>query len=257
MPACAAAARGRYHNRHVSGGHSCAYCVSCRRDAGFDPARRCGSPRPSETVILSQQQSACDTPLDGRWRKAHQTRRIAILVGRAETTLFLHHAVLRSKQAAMRQATRACGLRVGLRTGPIEVAYRFDAKTEQKGVVRVRGQRRNDPCVRLSCHRHRLPSRPPHPDTLKVRASRPAFLIARRPHFRWDREDKCPQIDVLVSRSSRAHAWTPAVPETAILRNRMTTTNTSTMRSRLSCPIAAVYAWSGSARRTHRLDTDG
>ena len=56
----------------------------------------CGPPVPTETVQLSQP-SAFDTPLDNRWRKASETRSIAILLGRAETTRILmpRKAVLR------------------------------------------------------------------------------------------------------------------------------------------------------------------
>jgi hypothetical protein len=150
----------------------------------------CGSPRPSETVILSQQQSAFDTPLDGRWRKAHQTRPVAILVGRAETTAILapRRAALEASCYRGRPRVRVA-YDVGLRTGPIEVAYRFDDKTEQKGVVRVRGQRRNILVIDYRATATAFLADLRTSNTLKVRASRPPFEM-HDAYFRWDREDK-------------------------------------------------------------------
>src|SRR5690348_3701115 len=98
----------------------------------------CGPPVPSQSVQLSQP-SAFDTPLDNRWRKASETRPIAILLGHAETTRIIlpRKAVLRV--SCYRKPVVRVSYDVGLQSGPIAVAYRFDAKTEQYGDVRVRG----------------------------------------------------------------------------------------------------------------------
>jgi hypothetical protein len=150
----------------------------------------CGPPRPSETVILSQQQSAFDTPLDGSWRKAHATRPIAILVGRAETTRILapRRAALEASCYRGRPRVRVA-YDVGLRTGPIAVAYRFDAKIDQKGVVRVRGQRRNILVIDYSPTATAFLADLRTSNTLKVRASRPPFEV-HDAYFRWHPEDK-------------------------------------------------------------------
>ena len=77
---------------------------------------------------------------------------------------------------------------VGLRTGPIAVAYRFDAKIEQKGTVRVRGQRRNILVIDYHPTATAFLADLPTSNTLKVRASRPPFEM-HDAHFRWDRGD--------------------------------------------------------------------
>jgi hypothetical protein len=150
----------------------------------------CGASQPSESVILSQRQSAFDTPLDGRWRRAHETRPIAILVGRAETTRILapRRAALEASCHRGRPRVRVA-YDVGLRTGPIAVAYHFDAKTEQKGVVRVRGQRRNILVIDYQATATAFLAELRASNTLKVRASRPPFEM-HDAHFRWDAEDK-------------------------------------------------------------------
>ncbi len=150
----------------------------------------CGTPGPSESVILSQRQSAFDTPRDDRWRKAHETRPIAILVGRAETTRILapRRAVLEASCTRGRPRVRVA-YDVGLRTGPIAVAYRFDAKIEQKGTVRVRGQRRNILVIDYHPTATAFVADLHTSSTLKVRASRPPFQM-HDAYFRWDREDK-------------------------------------------------------------------
>ncbi len=148
----------------------------------------CGPPVPSETVQLSRP-SDFDTPLDNRWRKASETRPIAILLGRAETTRILlpRKAVLRVSCYG-RPIVRV-SYDVGLKSGPIAVAYRFDAKTVQRGVVRVRGRHRNmlviDDAAAASAFQADLRSS----STLKVRASRPPFEL-HDAYFRWDRNDK-------------------------------------------------------------------
>lgn len=148
----------------------------------------CGPRVPSETVQLSQP-SDFDTPLDNRWRRASETRPIAILLGRAETTRILlpRKAVLRV--SCDRRPIVRVTYDVGLRTGPIAVAYRFDAKTEQKSVVRVRGSHRNmlviDNAATATAFHADLRSS----STLKVRASRPPFEM-HDAYFRWDRNDK-------------------------------------------------------------------
>lgn len=153
----------------------------------------CGSPRPSETVILTQQppqQSAFDQPLDGRWRKAHPSRPIAILVGRAETT-----AILAQRRAALEASCYRGRPRVrvaydvGLRTGPIQVAYRFADKPDQKGVVRVRGRRRNILVIDYPATATAFLAELRTSSTLKVRAARPPFEM-HDAHFRWDNADK-------------------------------------------------------------------
>lgn len=150
----------------------------------------CVTAGPSETVILSQRQSAFDTPLDGRWRKAHEARPIAILVGRAETTVILaqRRAALEASCYRGRPRVRVA-YDVGLRTGPIAVAYRFDDKIEQKGVVRVRGQRRNIVVIDYQATATAFLADLQTSNTLKVRASRPPFDL-HDAYFRWDRQDK-------------------------------------------------------------------
>jgi hypothetical protein len=150
----------------------------------------CNTTRPSENVILSQQQSAFDTPLDGRWRKSHETRPTAILLGRAETTVILasRQAVLEASCYRGRPRVRVA-YDVGLRTGPIAVAYRFADKTEQKGVVRVRGRRRNILMIDYQATATAFLAELRTSSTLKVRASRPPFEL-HDAHFRWNAEDK-------------------------------------------------------------------
>ena len=148
----------------------------------------CGPRPPSETVQLSQP-SAFDTPLDNRWRKASETRPIAILLGRAETTRILmpRRAVLRV--SCYRRPVVRVSYDVGLASGPIAVAYRFDEKTVQKGVVRVRGAHRNmlviDNTAAVTAFQADLRTS----GVLNVRASRPPFE-GYDAHFRWDRNDK-------------------------------------------------------------------
>jgi hypothetical protein len=148
----------------------------------------CGPPVPSETVQLSRP-SDFDTPLDNRWRKASETRPVAILLGRAETTRILlpRKAVLRV--SCYRRPIVRVSYDVGLKSGPIAVAYRFDARTEQKGVVRVRGGHRNmlvidNPATAIAFQADLRSS-----NTLIMRASRPPFEL-HDAHFRWDRNDK-------------------------------------------------------------------
>jgi hypothetical protein len=162
----------------------------------------CGSSRPSETVVLSQRQSAFDTPLDGRWRKAHETRPIAILLGRAETTRILapRQAALEASCYRGRPRVRVA-YDVGLRTGPIAVAYRFDAKIDQKGVVRVRGRHRNILVIDYQPTATAFLAELRTSDTLKVRATRPPFEL-HDALFRWDREDKALK-DILAACQTR------------------------------------------------------
>jgi hypothetical protein len=150
----------------------------------------CVTARPSETVILSQRQSAFDTPLDGRWRKAHETRPIAILLGRAETTHILSPRRAALEASCHRGKPRVrIAYDVGMQTGPIAVAYRFDDKVQQSGVVRVRGQRRNIVVIDYQATATAFLADVRTSDTLKVRASRPPFEM-HDAHFRWDRADK-------------------------------------------------------------------
>ena len=142
----------------------------------------CGPRPPSETVRLSRP-SDFDTPLDNRWRKASETRPIAILLGRAETTRILmpRRAVLRV--SCYRRPVVRVSYDVGLASGPIAVAYRFDSKTVQKGVVRVRGRHRNmlviDDAATAAAFQADLRTS----GTLNVRASRPPFDL-HDAHFR-------------------------------------------------------------------------
>ena len=154
------------------------------------PLAGCVASQPSERVILSKQQDAFETPLDGRWRKAHETRPIAILLGRAETTRILapRRAALEASCYRGRPRVRVA-YDVGLRTGPISVAYRFDEKVEQRGVVRVRGQRRNIVVIDNDATATAFLATLQTSGTLKVRTSRPPFEL-HDAHFRWDRDDK-------------------------------------------------------------------
>jgi len=150
----------------------------------------CGAQRPSERVILSAQQSAFDTPLDHRWRKAHETRPVAILRGRAETTAILGQRRSALEVGCWRGRPRVrVAYDVGLRTGPIAVTYRFDAKTDQKGVVRVRGQRRNIIVIDYAATATAFLAELRNSGALKVNASRPPFE-GHDAFFRWDRADK-------------------------------------------------------------------
>jgi hypothetical protein len=150
----------------------------------------CVTAGPSETVVLSQQRSAFDAPLDGRWRKAHETRPIAILAGRAETTRILaqRRAALEASCHRGRPRVRIA-YDVGLQSGPITVAYRFDDKVEQKGVVRVRGARRNIVVIDYQATATAFLAELRTSGMLKVRVSRPPFEM-HDGHFTWDRKDK-------------------------------------------------------------------
>jgi hypothetical protein len=161
----------------------------------------CNTTRPSETVVLSQP-SAFDTPLDGRWRKSHETRPTAILLGRAETTRILapRRAVLEASCHRGRPRVRVA-YDVGLKTGPISVAYRFADKTEQKGTVRVRGPRRNILVIDYQSTATAFLADLRTSGTLKVRAARPPFEM-HDAHFRWDAEDKALK-DVLAACQGR------------------------------------------------------
>ena len=163
--------------------------VACCVAALALPLAGCATPQPSENVILSRP-SAFDTPLDGRWRKAHESRPIAILLGRAETTRIfaVRRAALEASCYRGKPRVRVA-YDVALRTGPIAVAYRFDDKIQQKGVVRVRGQRRNILVIDYQATATAFLAELRTSDTLKVRASRPPFEMYDA-HFRWSREDK-------------------------------------------------------------------
>lgn len=160
----------------------------------------CGPPVPSETVQLSRP-SDFDTPLDNRWRKASETRPIAILLGRAETTRILmpRRAVLRVS-CYCRPIVRV-SYDVGLASGPIAVAYRFDDKTVQKGVVRVRGAHRNMLVIDNTAAATAFQADLRSSSALKVRASRPPFE-GYDAFFRWDRNDKILN-DVLAACNTR------------------------------------------------------
>ena len=148
----------------------------------------CGPPAPPETVQLSQP-SAFDTPLDNRWRKASETRPVAILLGRAETTRIIlpRKAVLRV--SCYRKPVVRVSYDVGLQSGPIAVAYRFDAKTEQHGDVRVRGAHRNMLVIDNPAAAAAFQADLRSSSTLLVKASRPPFDY-HHAHFSWDSNDK-------------------------------------------------------------------
>ncbi len=148
----------------------------------------CGPPVPSESLQLSRP-SDFDTPLDNRWRKASETRPSAILLGRAETT-----RILLPRKAVLRVSCDGkpivrVSYDVGLKSGPIAVAYRFDAKTEQRGVVRVRGRHRNMLVIDNTAAATAFQADLRSSSTLKVRAARPPFEM-HDAYFRWDRNDK-------------------------------------------------------------------
>jgi hypothetical protein len=142
-----------------------------------------------QTVILSERKSAFASPLDGQWRKGYQSRPVAVLAGRAETT-----AILAPRRAALEASCYRGKSRirvaydVGLRRGPIAVAYHFDDGVEQAGTVRVRGQSRNvvvfdyQPTVAAFFAELRTAS------TLKVRVSRMPFEM-HDAYFSWDPKD--------------------------------------------------------------------
>jgi len=155
---------------------------------GLDLLVCCGPPVPSETVQLSQP-SAFDTPLDNRWRKASETRPIAILLGRAETTRIIlpRKAVLRV--SCYRKPTVRVSYDVGLQSGPIAVAYRFDEKTEQRGEVRVRGAHRNILVIDNPAAAAAFQADLRSSSTLLVKASRPPYDY-HHAHFSWDPNDK-------------------------------------------------------------------
>jgi hypothetical protein len=142
-----------------------------------------------EKVILSQQQSAFALPLDGRWRKAHESRPIAVLLGRAETTVTLipRRAALETSCTRGKPRIRVA-YNVGLRSGPIAVAYRFDDGVEQAGAVRVRGLRRNIVVIDYQPTATAFLSELRAATTLKVRLSRPPFEL-HDAFFKWDPQD--------------------------------------------------------------------
>lgn len=148
----------------------------------------CGPPVPSETVQLSRP-SDFDTPLDHRWRKASETRPIAILLGRAETTRLIlpRKAVLRVSCTG--KPIVRVSYDVGLKSGPIAVAYRFDDKTERKGTVQVRGGHRNMLVIDNTATAIAFQADLRSSSTLKVRAARPPFEM-HDAHFQWDRDDR-------------------------------------------------------------------
>lgn len=148
----------------------------------------CGPPVPSETVQLSRP-SAFDTPLDNRWRKASETRPIAILLGRAETTRILMRRKAVLRVSCDGRPTVRVSFDVGLKSGPIAVAYRFDDKTVQKGIVRVRGTHRNMLVIDNTATTAAFQADLRGSSALNLRASRPPFEL-HDAHFRWDRDDK-------------------------------------------------------------------
>lgn len=142
-----------------------------------------------QSVILSQRQSAFETPLDGKWRKAHESRPVAILLGRAETTVILMPRRAALEAGCVRGKPRIrVAYDVGLRSGPIAVAYRFGDAVEQTGRVLVRGQRRNIVVIDYQPTATAFLAELGSATTLKLRASRMPFEL-HDAHFRWDPQD--------------------------------------------------------------------
>lgn len=150
----------------------------------------CGPPVPSQSVQLAKPTppSAFDSPLDNRWRKGSDTRPVAVLLGRAETTRILlpRKAVLRV--SCDRKPFVRVSYDVGLQSGPIAVAYRFDEKTEKKGEVRVRGAYRNMLVIDNPSAVTDVQADLRSSSTLKVRAERFPFEV-HDAHFQWDPND--------------------------------------------------------------------
>jgi len=143
-----------------------------------------------QPVILSQRQSAFETPLDGKWRKAHPSRPIAILLGRAETTVIFgaRRAALEASCYGGKPRIRLA-FDVGLRSGPIAVAYHFnDATVDQAGRVLVRGQRRNIVVIDYQPTAAAFLADLRTATKLEVRVSRMPFEL-HDAHFRWDPQD--------------------------------------------------------------------
>jgi hypothetical protein len=142
-----------------------------------------------QAVILSERKSAFETPLDGKWRKGYQARPVAVLAGRAETTATLLPRRAALEASCYRGKSRIrVGYDVGLRRGPIAVAYHFNDAVDQAGTVPVRGQSRNvvvfdyQPTVAAFFAELRKAS------TLKVRVSRMPFEM-HDAYFKWDPQD--------------------------------------------------------------------
>lgn len=150
----------------------------------------CVTAQQQQAVILSQRQSAFDTPLDGKWRKAHESRPVAILLGRAETTVVLLPRRAALEASCYRGKPRIrLAYDVGLRTGPIAVAYHFnDAATDQTGRVLVRGQRRNIVVIDYQPTAAAFLAELRTATTLKMRVSRMPFEL-HDAYFRWDPQD--------------------------------------------------------------------
>ncbi|ABD87713.1 hypothetical protein [Rhodopseudomonas palustris] len=142
-----------------------------------------------QKVILSQRQSAFATPLDGKWRKAHETRPIAILLGRAETTVILAPRRAAVEASCYRGKPRIrLAYDVGLRSGPISVAYHFNDAAEQTGTVLVRGLRRNIVVIDYQPTATAFLAELRASTTLQVRVSRSVFEM-HDAGFRWEPDD--------------------------------------------------------------------
>ena len=149
----------------------------------------CEPPAPSETLQLSRP-SAFDAPLDNRWRKASETRPVAVLLGRAETTqIILPRKAMLRVSCNRRPFFVRVSYDVGLKGGPIAMEYRFDTKTQHRGNVQVRGGQRNMLVIDNPSAVTEFQSDLHSSSTLKVRASRPPFEM-HDAHFQWDPDDK-------------------------------------------------------------------
>lgn len=149
----------------------------------------CVTAQPQQSVILSERQSAFETPLDGHWRKANKAQPLAVLLGRAETTVVLLPRKAALEAGCYRGKPRIrVAYDVGLRSGPINVAYRFGDGAEQTGRVLVRGQRRNIVVIDYQPTALAFLSALRAAATLDVRVSRSPFEM-HDAHFKWDPQD--------------------------------------------------------------------
>jgi hypothetical protein len=178
------------------------------------PLLGCGSARaPTEAVILSQPQPqsvfAGNAQPDGRWRKAHPSRPVAILLGSATTSriLGLRRAALEASCVRRKPRVRVA-FDVSLGSGGVTMAYRFDGKAERSGTTRVRGRSRNlmmiDYPVTATAFFVELTAS----STLKVKAKRLPYDF-HEADFRWDRADPALKEVLAACQPGAQHAARP------------------------------------------------
>jgi len=158
------------------------------------PLLGCGGARaPTEAVILSQPQPqsvfASNAGPDGRWRKAHPSRPVAILLGGATTSriLGLRRAALEASCVRRKPRVRVA-FDVSLGSGGVTVAYRFDGKVERTGSTRVRGRSRNLVVIDYPVTAATFVAELAASSTLKVKLRRLPYDY-HEADFRWDRAD--------------------------------------------------------------------